>query len=143
MPARKDGLTRHEETKPIPMDSWIGSRMRWLRAQQGMRVHELATQIGMTRQAIEKYERGGQRIPASKLFEISLVLETHPGWFYEDCPSISIPTGRPDTTPETMTPAGVNVVTRFERLNPEQRRAVTLVVAAFDEGNVANGAAGK
>lgn len=142
MPARKDGLTRHEETRPIPMDSWIGSRVRWLRTQRGMRVHELASAIGMTRQAIEKYERGGQRIPASKLYEIGTILETHPGWFYEDCPSIGIPTGKPDTAPEALSSAGIAMVTRFERLNPEQRRAVTMMVGAFDDLNAA-GSAGK
>ena len=143
MPARKDGLTQAEVTRPTPMDSWIGSRIRFLRTQRGYRAHELATAIGVRRQAIDKYERGGQRIPASRLYEIGQFLETHPGWFYEDCPSIAIPTGRPDTTPETLTAAGVDVVTRFERLNPEQRRAVTLMVAALDEGNRAMGSDGR
>jgi transcriptional regulator with XRE-family HTH domain len=143
MAARKDGKTRAEEFAVTPIDAHVGSRIRYLRNKMGLSAQALGDQIDVTRQAIEKYEKAQQRIPAARLFEIAKVLETAPGWFFEDCPFFETPTGRPDLAPDKMTAAGIAVVDRFERLNPEQRRAVMLVVTAFDEANAAQGAVGK
>ena len=137
MAARKDGKSRAEDFAATPMDAWVGSRIRFLRNQNGLAAHHLSARLGLTRQSLEKYEKGMQRISVSRLYEIATILQTNPGWFFEGCTYLTVPSDQPDTAPDMLTAAGVNVVTRFERLNPEQRRAVTLVVAAMDEANQA------
>jgi len=143
MAARKDGKTRAEEFAVTPIDAHIGGRIRFLRNKVGLSAQALGDQIDVTRQAIEKYEKGQQRIPAARLFEIAKVLETAPGWFFEGSDFFETPTGQPDMAPDRMSAAGIALLDRFEGLNPEQRRAVTLVVTAFDEANAAQGEMGK
>ena len=48
---------------------------------------ELAQRVGLTFQQIQKYERGVNRISASRLVEFALVLKVPPGWFFEEMPA--------------------------------------------------------
>lgn len=52
----------------------------------GLSQGELARQVGLTFQQIQKYERGANRIGASRLAEFAAVLDVSPGWFFEDMP---------------------------------------------------------
>lgn len=52
----------------------------------GLSQGELARRVGLTFQQIQKYERGANRIGASRLAEFAAVLEVPPGWFFEEMP---------------------------------------------------------
>lgn len=132
MAVRKDGGSRADEVGPAPIDGWIGSRIRFLRNQQGFRAVDLAERIGITRQQLEKYEKGESRIHASRLWDISVMLEVDPGWFFRDWKTMAAPTALPSFDLPDMSAAGVRLLAQFERLNPEQRRAMMLVANAFE-----------
>lgn len=59
---------------PDPIDVEVGGRLRLLRRYRGLSQTELATQLGLTFQQVQKYERGANRISASKLWKAAEVL---------------------------------------------------------------------
>jgi len=76
-----------EETKrPNPIDVHVGSRVRLRRTMLGMSQEKLGENLGITFQQIQKYEKGANRIGASRLYEISTVLGTPVSFFFDDAP---------------------------------------------------------
>ena len=69
--------------KPISIDRHVGIRTRALRIQQGMSQSELASELGLSFQQVQKYETGSNRISASKLYTIAKVLRAKPCYFFE------------------------------------------------------------
>lgn len=72
-----------EAIGPNPIDVHVGQRVRLRRRMLGMSQERLAAQLGLTFQQVQKYERGANRISASKLFEIGRTLNVVVGFFYE------------------------------------------------------------
>ena len=68
---------------PHPVDVHVGRRMRQRREMRGMPQKELAKQLGISFQQIQKYESGANRISASKLWELCGVMDVDPGYFFE------------------------------------------------------------
>ena len=66
------------------IDTHVGTRVRMYRTLRGMSQEKLAERLGLTFQQIQKYERGTNRISASRLWEISRILDTPIQKFYED-----------------------------------------------------------
>jgi transcriptional regulator with XRE-family HTH domain len=60
--------------KPLPVDVLVGRNIKICRLQRGLSQTELGRQIGVTFQQIQKYERGANRVGASRLTEIARVL---------------------------------------------------------------------
>jgi transcriptional regulator with XRE-family HTH domain len=56
----------------------------------GLSQGELARRVGLTFQQIQKYERGANRIGASRLAEFATVLAVPPGWFFEEMPRLRL-----------------------------------------------------
>jgi transcriptional regulator with XRE-family HTH domain len=67
-----------------PADHRIGQRIRLCRLNLGMSQEALATALGLTFQQVQKYERGTNRVSASRLGEIAGVLQVPVGVFYDD-----------------------------------------------------------
>ena len=86
MPARLRA-TRVKTGKPNPVDIHVGSRVRLRRTMLGMSQEKLGEAIGLTFQQVQKYERGANRIGASRLFELSRVLDVPVSFFFDDMPS--------------------------------------------------------
>jgi DNA-binding XRE family transcriptional regulator len=70
--------------KPNPIDIHVGSRVRLRRTLLGFSQEKLADAIGLTFQQVQKYERGANRIGASRLFELSRVLDVPVSFFFDD-----------------------------------------------------------
>ncbi len=70
--------------KPNPIDVHVGQRVRLRRTLLGMSQEKLGEAIGLTFQQVQKYERGANRIGASRLFDLSRVLDVPVGYFFED-----------------------------------------------------------
>ncbi|MGF1455163.1 MAG: helix-turn-helix domain-containing protein [Alphaproteobacteria bacterium] len=66
-----------------PIDLHVGRRVRMRRMLIGMSQTELADRLGLTFQQIQKYEKGMNRIGASRMFEIGQVLRVSPAYFFE------------------------------------------------------------
>jgi transcriptional regulator with XRE-family HTH domain len=67
-----------------PIDCHVGSRIRIRRSLLGMSQEQLGAHLGLTFQQIQKYEKGANRVGASRLFEISRVLNVSIPYFYDD-----------------------------------------------------------
>jgi transcriptional regulator with XRE-family HTH domain len=72
--------------KPNPMDTHVGSRVRLRRMVIGMSQEKLGEKMGLTFQQIQKYEKGTNRIGASRLFQLSQILDVPVQFFFEDAP---------------------------------------------------------
>jgi transcriptional regulator with XRE-family HTH domain len=69
-----------------PIDLHVGSRVRLRRMLLGMSQEKLAEQLGLTFQQVQKYEKGINRIGASRLFDLAQVLGVPVQFFYDDAP---------------------------------------------------------
>jgi transcriptional regulator with XRE-family HTH domain len=72
---------------PNPIDIHVGSRLRLRRTLLGLSQEKLGEAVGITFQQLQKYERGSNRISASRLFNLSQVLGVPVGFFFDDMPS--------------------------------------------------------
>lgn len=75
-----------EQRKPNPIDIHVGSRIRLRRTMLGMSQEKLGDALGITFQQIQKYEKGANRVGASRLQEISRILNTPVAFFFEGAP---------------------------------------------------------
>lgn len=69
---------------PSPVDIHVGSRVRLRRTLLGLSQEKLGEAVGLTFQQIQKYERGANRIGASRLFEFSRILDVPVSFFFDD-----------------------------------------------------------
>ena len=83
-PLKKSSRGRTPSGEPNPVDVHVGNRIRLRRTLLGMSQEKLAALLGLTFQQIQKYEKGMNRVGASRLWDISKVLETPISFFYED-----------------------------------------------------------
>ncbi|MBO6717784.1 MAG: helix-turn-helix transcriptional regulator [Rhizobiaceae bacterium] len=75
--------------KPNPIDVHVGSRVRLRRNMLGMSQEKLGEMLGITFQQIQKYEKGTNRIGASRLQAIASILNVAPAFFFEGGPDVS------------------------------------------------------
>lgn len=71
---------------PTSTDEHIGQRMQLRRIMMGMSQKDLAKICGVTFQQIQKYESAGNRISASRLFDLSVALQTPITFFFHGLP---------------------------------------------------------
>lgn len=69
---------------PNPVDIHVGSRVRLRRTLLGLSQEKLGEAVGLTFQQIQKYERGANRIGASRLYEFSRILDVPVSFFFDD-----------------------------------------------------------
>jgi transcriptional regulator with XRE-family HTH domain len=74
------------EGRSSPVDVHVGSRIRLRRTLLGMSQERLGEALGLTFQQVQKYERGANRVSASRLFDLSRVLDVPISFFYDDMP---------------------------------------------------------
>ncbi len=80
---KKKSLRGRVDGAPNPIDVHVGNRVRMRRTLLGMSQEKLGEELGLTFQQVQKYERGMNRIGASRLWDISQVLNTPIEFFYE------------------------------------------------------------
>ncbi len=73
----------HHEQQPHPIDIHVGNRVRILRRHRGLSQEQLGAHLELTFQQVQKYERGTNRISASKLYEIARALKKPIAHFFE------------------------------------------------------------
>ncbi|HYM30241.1 MAG TPA: helix-turn-helix transcriptional regulator [Candidatus Cybelea sp.] len=100
MPAISERKPHTPRSRPI--DAHIGGRLRLRRTLMGFSQEKLAESVGLTFQQIQKYEKGANRIGASRLYQFARILEVPPSYFFDSMPEELIESG--------MLPAGAQVV---------------------------------
>jgi transcriptional regulator with XRE-family HTH domain len=125
--ARRPG--RRKSERPHPTDVHVGSRVRLRRNMLGLSQEKLGEAIGLTFQQVQKYERGANRIGASRLHELSQVLGVPVSFFYDETDPVHAP---PVPTGFAEAPqAG------FDSDPLRRRETLELVEAYYDVGDAA------
>lgn len=86
-PVNDDDNGEKGSRRANPMDIHVGTRVRLRRMLLGMSQEKLGERLGLTFQQVQKYEKGVNRIGASRLFELGRVLGVSVAYFYEDAPA--------------------------------------------------------
>ena len=121
---------------PNPIDKHVGSRVRMRRMMLGMSQEKLGDALSLTFQQVQKYEKGTNRIGASRLQQISLILQVPVSFFFEGAPP---PPGKPMNFGDAPSPAyvtdflattdGLTLTKAFMRLkNAKVRRRIVELV---------------
>jgi len=109
---------------PDPLDVMVGARIRILRKHRGMSQGELAGKIGVSFQQVQKYEKGTNRVGASRLSCIADVLGVSVGELFEPSENKSAAAKSPFRLLAERD--ALRVLTAFSRTtNPRVRRAIT------------------
>lgn len=135
-------IDKNEDRSPNPVDLHVGARVRMRRKLLGVSQEKLADALGLTFQQVQKYERGTNRISASKLFEIGRFLQAPVSYFFEGVGPSSPETLTDNPSEQSMheflmTPEGVELASLLPKLAPKYRRRVLELVRtlAEDEGD--------
>lgn len=91
---------------PNPTDKHVGSRVRMRRMMLGMSQEKLGDALGLTFQQVQKYEKGANRIGASRLQQIAHILQVPVSFFFEGAPNV--PGHLPDGLAEAPSPEYVS-----------------------------------
>lgn len=84
LPTRRRG--RLDDGAANPIDQHVGARMRLRRILLGMSQEKLGDLLGLSFQQVQKYERGANRVGASRLFDLSVALSVPVSFFFEEMP---------------------------------------------------------
>lgn len=125
------------ERAPGPMDQWVGSRLRQRRASLGWSIPQLAKECGVSHQQMVKYESGVTRLAAQRIYDLSVVLQVHPGYFFDGYDGLPTNTNMAEEIREVTTKDGVQLLMAFNRLMPEQKAALRLIIDAMEKANLA------
>ena len=121
---------------PNPTDRHVGSRVRMRRMMLSMSQEKLGDALGLTFQQVQKYEKGTNRIGASRLQQISHILQVPVAFFFEGAPSLGEPASGMSEAPSPAyvsdflaTSDGLALTKAFMRIKEAKlrRRIVDLV----------------
>ncbi len=129
---------------PNPIDRYVGSRVRMRRVILGMSQEKLGEALGLTFQQVQKYEKGANRIGASRLQQISRTLDVPPAFFFEGAPSFEAAGAQPSRLGAAeegntsyvadflSTAEGLHLNMAFARIHdPKVRKRIIDLVAAL------------
>ena len=138
--------TKENKRAPHPMDIHVGSRVRLRRMMQGISQEKLGEELDLTFQQVQKYEKGVNRIGASRLYDIARILDVPVQFFYDDFgdgPETMIgfaeTQGKTEDKADFMqllaTPEGMQLCRAFASIKDYQvrRRVLDLVKAISEE----------
>ena|SRR5262245_57739788 len=130
---------------PNPIDQHVGARVRMRRKMLAMSQEQLAEALGITYQQVQKCEKGANRIGASRLQQISHILQVPVAFFFEGAPNASAPHGSDGSALSTAQiddfvsdSDGLRLIGAFMRIdNAALRRRIVMLVQeiAGDDDN--------
>ncbi len=112
------------------IDGHVGSRVRTQRMLLGLNQTQLGDALGLTFQQVQKYEKGSNRVGASRLYQLSKILDVPVSYFYEDMPDelvkppvkpLAPAEGEPDTMHKRETLELVRAYYRIENADVRDR----------------------
>ena len=126
---------------PNPVDRHVGSRVRMRRIMLGMSQEKLGEGLGLTFQQIQKYEKGTNRIGASRIHQISEILQVPVSFLFEGSPGTSSARSFGDAPSPTYvadflaTSEGLALIRAFTRISHVKlRRAIVDMVELIGGG---------
>ncbi len=137
-------MVEENKKKPNPIDIHVGSRIRLRRNMLGMSQEKLGENLGITFQQIQKYEKGTNRVGASRLQAIASILGVPVAFFFEDAPGQEPGAGRGFAEDASAsfavefcsTTEGLQLNRAFVRISDQKvrRKIIDLVKALSDDG---------
>ncbi len=120
--------SRDGDRSPSHIDVGVGARIRERRKTLKVSQERLADALGLTFQQVQKYERGANRVSASKLYEIAAVLGVPVGYFFADLPN-TLTAGGGSAEDLLGSPDSLELATLFARISrPRVREQVLQLV---------------
>ncbi len=124
-------MTRRD---PNYIDAHVGSRIRMRRQLVSMSQERLGELLGITFQQVQKYEKGANRISASRLFFAAKTLGVPVSFFFDGLPSGEAPDGMKEAPQEDflanmMTPEGIQLAKAFREANTSSKRKLIASLA--------------
>lgn len=116
-----------------PVDVHVGQKLKSLRLSRGQTQTEIAVGLGISFQQVQKYELGRNRISASKLFEISRILDVSPAYFFDGLEGEVAENKAPDQ--EVTEIASMLTQIKNERLRSQIRTFISELAASGANGN--------
>jgi transcriptional regulator with XRE-family HTH domain len=120
---------------PNPIDKYVGSRVRMRRIMLGMSQEKLGEALGLTFQQIQKYEKGTNRVGASRIQQISEILQVPVSFLFEGGPTSTLGGGFGEGTSPTYvadflaTSEGLALTRAFTRISDSKlRRSIVELV---------------
>lgn len=121
---------------PNPVDRYVGSRVRMRRIMLGMSQEKLGDSLGLTFQQVQKYEKGTNRIGASRLQQIAEILQVPVSFLFEGGPAGPVVDGGMSETPSPTyvsdflaTSEGLALARAFTSItDPKLRRSIVDLV---------------
>jgi transcriptional regulator with XRE-family HTH domain len=110
---------------PDPIDRHVGGQLRLRRAQIGMTQAELGTKLGLSFQAVQKYETGENRVSASRLYQLARVLEVSPAYFFDGLGGTVV---EPVASPELARKEASMVLGAYYGISDPRLRAACLLI---------------
>lgn len=119
-----------------PVDVHVGLKVRMARKEQGQSQETLAEALGITFQQVQKYERGANRISASRLVMIAQALGVAPSYFLDDSPGIAPRPARNDAWGAARgmlatVPGALALLQNYTKLPGPLREAARTVLTAM------------
>jgi transcriptional regulator with XRE-family HTH domain len=127
------GVSNMAKKLPNPTDKHVGSRVRVRRMMMNMSQEKLGDALGLTFQQVQKYEKGTNRISASRLYRIADILQVPPAFLFEGAPGQAKAKGD-DRSPAYVygflaMPHGLALTKAFIRIkNAKLRRSIVNLV---------------
>jgi transcriptional regulator with XRE-family HTH domain len=129
------GETPTHKRTPNPIDQYVGARIRMRRIMLGMSQERLGDAIGLTFQQIQKYEKGTNRIGASRLQQVGIVLNVPVEFFFEGAPLHNVTISSNDGFRESLaasyvtefmsTTEGIHLMQAFTKIkDPKIRKRI-------------------
>ena len=92
---------------PLAIDAYVGERVRQRRTLLGLSQEALGEELDLSFQQVQKYERGTNRISASRLYEIGEILDVPISYFFEEAAQYSISSGNNTEEQKAALQAGI------------------------------------
>ena len=132
------------------VDIYVGARLRMRRTMLGMSQSKLGELLGVTFQQIQKYEKGSNRISASRLQHTARVLDVSPSFFFEGAPAQAAEGGFAEDTQQSYvvdflaSTEGLQLNRAFLRVrDPKVRRRIVDLVVSLASSEDAADASGE
>jgi transcriptional regulator with XRE-family HTH domain len=136
----EERMADQSKKKPNPIDAHVGARIRMRRNMLGMSQEKLGESLGITFQQIQKYEKGTNRVGASRLQAIASIMEVPPAFFFENAPTDELTAGEGFAEEASTTlvmdffssAEGIQLNRAFSRIeDPKVRRKIVELIKAL------------
>lgn len=133
------------ERRSTPVDAYVGRRLKQRREDLNMSQERLAEMLGISFQQVQKYERGLNRVGASRLFQLCGIMAVDSTFFFDGLSAI-MPSGVAETAPEIDTlstasllaaPGALELLADYARLKStaQRKKVLELIKLLADDDN--------